>query len=90
MGARPWAEVAANELRAAGVTAAQPAPSAWASLTSQEREVVRLAAAGLTNKEIGAGLLLSARTVSTHLYRAFPKLGVASRAQLRDLVPEER
>jgi DNA-binding CsgD family transcriptional regulator len=90
MGARPWADLAAAELRAAGVTAVEPATSAWTTLTGQEREVVRLAAAGLTNREIGASLFLSARTVSTHLYKAFPKLGVTSRAQLRDLVPGDR
>lgn len=43
-----------------------------------------LAAAGLTNKEIGERLFLSHRTVGTHLYRVFPKLGVTSRAALRD------
>ncbi|BCY08260.1 LuxR C-terminal-related transcriptional regulator [Actinoplanes sp. L3-i22] len=90
MDARPWADLAAAELRAAGVTAFEPATSAWTTLTGQEREVVRLAAAGLTNREIGASLFLSARTVSTHLYKAFPKLGVTSRAQLRDLVPGDR
>ncbi len=53
-------------------------------LTAHEREVVRLAAEGLTNKEIGSRLFLSHRTVGAHLYRAFPKLGVTSRASLRD------
>jgi DNA-binding NarL/FixJ family response regulator len=43
-----------------------------------------MAARGLTNKEIGEELLLSARTVSAHLYRIFPKLGITSRASLRD------
>ncbi|MEU8665175.1 helix-turn-helix transcriptional regulator, partial [Actinoplanes philippinensis] len=90
MGARPWADFAATELRAAGVAAAGPERSAWANLTGQEREVVRLAAAGMTNREIGASLFLSARTVSTHLYKAYPKLGVTSRTQLRDLVPGDR
>lgn len=90
LGARPWADLAAAELRAAGVAAAEPAASAWSSLTGQEREVVRLAASGMTNPEIAAALFLSTRTVSTHLYKAFPKLGVASRAQLRHVVPEER
>jgi DNA-binding NarL/FixJ family response regulator len=55
-----------------------------AVLTAHEREVVRLAAEGLTNKEIGSRLFLSHRTVGAHLYRAFPKLGVTSRASLRD------
>ncbi|MEV6345446.1 helix-turn-helix transcriptional regulator [Actinoplanes sp. NPDC051851] len=62
-------------------------PSRQASLTGQEREVVRLAAAGMTNREIGSVLFLSAHTVSSHLYNAFPKLGVATRAQLRDVIP---
>nr|WP_229928423.1 LuxR family transcriptional regulator [Kitasatospora xanthocidica] len=53
-------------------------------LTWQERRVAELAAAGLTNKEIGERIQLSPRTVSTHLYRAFPKLGVTTRAALRD------
>ncbi|MEU1163282.1 helix-turn-helix transcriptional regulator, partial [Streptomyces sp. NPDC005921] len=43
-----------------------------------------LAATGLSNKEIGARLYISPRTVSTHLYNIFPKLGIRSRAALRD------
>ena len=39
---------------------------------------------GLTNKQIAARLLLSPRTVGTHLYHVFPKLGITSRAGLRD------
>ncbi|MGP4091874.1 response regulator transcription factor, partial [Streptomyces sp. KR55] len=39
---------------------------------------------GLTNKEIGERMHLSPRTVSSHLYRVFPKLGITSRAALRD------
>ncbi|WP_275742561.1 LuxR C-terminal-related transcriptional regulator [Nocardioides sp. YIM 152315] len=85
---RVWAELARAELRAAGVATAVAEPSAWAGLTGQERQVVRLAATGMTNPEIAAALYLSPRTVSTHLYHAFPKLGVTARAQLRDVVPE--
>ncbi|WP_345523080.1 helix-turn-helix transcriptional regulator [Streptomyces echinatus] len=51
-----------------------------ASLTAQELRIARLAADGLTNKEIGARLSLSPRTVGGHLAKAFPKLGIASRA----------
>jgi len=57
----------------------------WAALTPAERQVADLAAAGLTNNEIGAKLFLSGRTVQGHLLRIFPKLGVHSRRQLRDL-----
>lgn len=86
LGALPWAERARTELRAAGDTSS-PARSdeAASALSPQELQIVRLAAAGLTNREIGAQLFLSPKTVSYHLYRAFPKLNVASRAQLAGL-----
>jgi cytochrome P450 len=48
-----------------------------------------MAASGLTNREIGAQLFVSARTVGSHLYSVFPKLGVASRAELREAVLEQ-
>jgi DNA-binding NarL/FixJ family response regulator len=60
----------------------------WDELTSQEREIVKLAAAGLTNREMGASLYLSPRTVGAYLSNAFPKLGVTSRGQLRDIVDD--
>jgi DNA-binding CsgD family transcriptional regulator len=43
-----------------------------------------LAAEGRTNKEIGQLLFLSPRTVGAHLYSLFPRLGITSRAALRD------
>jgi hypothetical protein len=46
-------------------------------------QIVQLAAAGFTNREIGQQLYVSPRTVSSHLYHAFPKLGVTSRANSR-------
>ncbi|NUR29613.1 MAG: helix-turn-helix transcriptional regulator, partial [Catenulispora sp.] len=55
-------------------------------LTAQERQVVRLAAGGASNAEIAAHLFLSPRTVGYHLYNAFPKLGVSSRAELARFV----
>ena len=57
----------------------------WESLTPAERQVVDLAAAGLTNVEIGEKLFVSARTVQGRLLRIFPKLGVTSRRQLREV-----
>ena len=57
-------------------------PEARDQLTAQELQIAQLAAQGLSNREIGQRLFLSHRTVSTHLYRAFPKLGITSRAEL--------
>ncbi|WP_328465613.1 helix-turn-helix transcriptional regulator [Streptomyces sp. NBC_00448] len=58
------------------------------ALTPQQSQIARLAATGLTNKQIGQRLLLSPRTVSTHLHQLFPKLGVTSRAALRDALEQ--
>jgi DNA-binding NarL/FixJ family response regulator len=58
-------------------------------LSAQQREIALLAATGLTNKQIGERLYLSPRTVATHLYQLFPKLGVTSRAALRDALAAE-
>ena len=79
LGARSWAQRAQAELRACGVavTGAPGEPDALGELTPQQRQIVRLASDGLTNREIGDRLFLSPRTVSSHLYRSFPKLGVA-------------
>ncbi|GAA1311579.1 LuxR family transcriptional regulator [Planotetraspora silvatica] len=82
--ARPWAARAASELRATGQSIGHHAPTGVGSLTPQQREIAELAAAGLTNKQIGERLFLSPRTVGTHLYQVFPKLGITSRAALRD------
>ncbi|WP_433199676.1 AAA family ATPase [Dactylosporangium sp. CS-047395] len=83
LGARPWATRAHHELRATGI-AAGPAAGGGSALTGQERQIATLAATGLTNKQIGERLHLSHRTVGAHLRRIFPKLGIASRAALRD------
>ncbi|KJK59161.1 hypothetical protein UK12_06120 [Saccharothrix sp. ST-888] len=82
LGAAPWAERAGTELRACGAPAHGVGDRGL--LTPQQWEIARLAAQGLSNKEIGAKLYLSPRTVSTHLYQVFPKLGITSRAALRD------
>ncbi len=88
LGARSWEQRAQAELRACGVavTGAPGAPDALKDLTPQQRQIVRLASDGLTDREIGDRLFLSPRTVSSHLHRSYPKLGVASRHQLRDVI----
>lgn len=73
------------ELRAAGAHSGTAEPDAFAILTPQQ-QIVRLAARGLTNREVAEKLYLSPRTVGSHLYRAFPKLGITVRSQLRDVV----
>lgn len=85
LGATPWAERAAAELRAAGSTVARPRGE---ELSAQERRIAELAAAGLSNKEIADRLFLSPRTVGAHLYRIFPKLGIARRSGLRQALDE--
>ncbi len=84
LGAQTWAERAAMELRASGQTRPRTAPRDHEALTPQELEIAMLAATGLSNKQIASRLFLSHRTVGAHLYRVFPKLGVTSRAALRD------
>jgi DNA-binding CsgD family transcriptional regulator len=88
LGARSWVQRAEAELRASGVavTSAPGERDALAELTPQQRQIVRLASDGLTDREIGDRLFLSPRTVGSHLYRSYPKLGVASRHQLRDVI----
>jgi DNA-binding CsgD family transcriptional regulator len=84
-GADPLAGIARSELRAAGVTTTRPddADDALRALTAQERQIVSLAASGLTNREIAERLTLSPRTVASHLYHVYPKLGVSRRHELR-------
>jgi non-specific serine/threonine protein kinase len=54
----------------------------WQGLTRRETEVAGLVAAGLTNREIAERLVLSLRTVETHIDRILTKLGFRSRGQL--------
>jgi len=61
---------------------------AWGSLSESERRVAQLVAQGHSNKEIGRRLYMSHRTVGSHLYRIFPKLGLRSRVQLACVVIE--
>jgi len=85
IGATSWAGQCRQMLRAAGERAAlagKSGPTGKDSLTPQELQIAELAAAGMSNREIGLRLFMSHRTVGSHLYRIFPKLGITSRSQL--------
>ncbi|MEH1058356.1 AAA family ATPase [Micromonospora sp. CPCC 206171] len=86
--AEPWVERASAELRATGLAIPSGGATHLAVLTPQQQQIALLAAQGMTNKQIGARLALSPRTVATHLYQLFPKLGVTSRAGLRDALTQ--
>lgn len=83
LGAKRWSERTRQELRAAGETIGPRTPDARDRLTAQELQIAALAAEGLSNREIGERLFLSHRTIGSHLYRIFPKLGITARSQLR-------
>jgi DNA-binding NarL/FixJ family response regulator len=87
LGAAAWSARTAAELRATGASLPDrsQAGDALDALTPQELQVVRLAVTGASNRDIGAQLFLSPRTVASHLYKAFPKLGISSRAELARL-----
>jgi DNA-binding CsgD family transcriptional regulator/tetratricopeptide (TPR) repeat protein len=80
--ATPWAERARAELNATGLATPRPGWTGLPRLTPQELQVARLAAQGLSNRDIAAQLFLSPRTVGYHLYKAYPKLGITSRSEL--------
>jgi DNA-binding NarL/FixJ family response regulator len=77
-----WSTVAAEELAATGATARRRTAPGDAPLTSQETRVALLAASGMSNKEIGASLFLSPKTIERHLSNVFRKRGFRSRTEL--------
>ncbi len=82
-GLRAWGDRARRELRASGESSRRRVPEARDRLTAEELQIAQLAAEGLTNREIGQRLYLSHRTVGTHLYRTFLRLGITARSELR-------
>lgn len=62
----------------------------WGALTPAERDVVKLVAEGLTNKDVAARLFISPRTVQSHLAHVFTKLGVTTRTQLAQVATARR
>ena len=90
LGCASWSNRARRELRASGESSRRRDPEARDRLTAQELQIAQLAAEGFTNREIGARLYLSHRTIATHLYRVFPKLGVTARSQLSAALSRDR
>jgi DNA-binding CsgD family transcriptional regulator len=88
LGAAGLAAAAARELRASGAAPTPDTSGRLEQLTAQQREIVQMAARGLSNREIGEQLFLSPRTVGSHLYNVYPKLGISRRQQLRDLLQD--
>jgi DNA-binding CsgD family transcriptional regulator len=87
MGAAGFAERARRELLATGETVRKRTAGTARDLTPQEMQIATHARDGRTNREIGAELFLSSRTVEWHLHNVCAKLGITSRRQLRDALP---
>jgi ATP/maltotriose-dependent transcriptional regulator MalT len=82
LGCSAFGEQARRELRASGESSRRRDAVARDQLTAQELQIAHLAAQGLSNREIGQQLYVSHRTIATHLYRIYPKLGIAARNEL--------
>jgi DNA-binding CsgD family transcriptional regulator len=89
LGAAPWAERANTELRASGETVQPGAVIATNELTPQELQVALVVAKGATNREAGAALFLSPKTIEAHLGRVYRKLDIRSRTELAALLARE-
>jgi DNA-binding CsgD family transcriptional regulator len=88
-GMEAFAERTRRELAATGEKARKRSADTRDELTSQEKQIARLARDGLSNPEIGARLFLSPRTVEWHLHKVFAKLGITSRTALHGALPED-
>src|SRR5271166_991703 len=89
MGAEGFAERARRELLATGETARKRSVETTNRLTAQETQIAELAREALSNAEIGARLFISPRTVEYHLGHVFTKLGINSRIQLHQALPDK-
>ena len=87
IGMEAFAGRAQGELLATGETVRTRTVATRDELTSQERQIARLARDGLSNSDIGARLFLSPRTVEWHLHKVFAKLGIHSRHELANALP---
>lgn len=82
LGARPWAEAAADELAATGMTVTRPGEAPISQLTPRELQIALLLAKGRTTRQVASALFLSPKTVEYHLRHVYMKFGIDSRAQL--------
>jgi DNA-binding NarL/FixJ family response regulator len=81
-GARPVATHAHDELVAAGAKPRRDPVQSRSELTASETRVARLAAEGLTNREVAQALFLTEKTIEVHLTSSYRKLDIKSRSQL--------
>jgi DNA-binding CsgD family transcriptional regulator len=88
MGAEGFAGRAERELLATGERVRKRRVETREQLTPQEIQIARLGRDGLSNAEIGARLFISQHTVAYHLRKVFSKLGITSRNQLRQVLPD--
>ena len=88
MGMDAFGDRGRRELMATGERVSRRSSESRDRLTPQEEQIAGLARDGLSNPEIGARLFISPRTVEWHLRRVYPKLGVSSRKELRDVLPD--
>ena len=88
-GASAFADRAARELATTGETVRSRQAHVAETLTEQELNVARLARDGLTNRDIGSRLFISARTAEYHLRKVFSKLDISSRGELKRALAEQ-
>lgn len=78
----PWLDQVEREIAALGLRPVRRSQNRGDELTPQEQAVAQLVATGLTNREVAAELVVSAKTVEHHLSRVYAKLGVRGRTEL--------
>jgi DNA-binding CsgD family transcriptional regulator len=83
-GATAWVEKSRSAYRRVGGSSRMATHPATSELSAHELNIARLAASGLTNRQIAQRMFVSHRTIGSHLYRIFPKLGITTRVQLAD------
>jgi ATP/maltotriose-dependent transcriptional regulator MalT len=85
IGANAYRRLAEECAAGLGITT-EDSPDPFKSLTQREQDIALLVCQGLSNKQIAERLYLSPKTVETHLTRAFAKLNVSARGDLKGLI----